>query len=366
MKLIGQLWYILNPRERIEGSLLLWAMAIGAMLEAVSIGLVVPFIALLNEPELAFDGPVAPLLSVLSIREPQMLLIALGFGLVGAFVIKSGYLVLLYRWLFRYVFTMQVTLARQLLTGYLSAPYTFHLQRNSAELIKATTQTIQRFTTAFLVSLLTVLGELLVVAALITLLVLVNPLATIGALIVLGVPTALVYRLMQRRLAISGRLVERSMSSMIQWTEQAIGGIKETLVMDRAAFFIDHQGCQAQRLADSQRSVMFLSSIPRLVMDTLAVIAMVAIVLIILARGQNMQSILPVLGMFAVAAIRLMPSATRIANGLAQLRFHYAATEVLYNELRATDRDRTSAMRAHQRGIRPRPSRSSGRSCWNI
>jgi ATP-binding cassette subfamily C protein len=335
VQLTRQLWYILNRRERIEGSLLLCGMALGAIFEAVSFGLVVPFIAVLKEPGLVLDAPAArPLLSALNIREPQVLVISLGLGLFGAFVIKSGYLVLLYRWLFRYVFEKQVTLSRRLLTGYLSAPYTFHLQRNSAELIKVTTQTVQRFTTAFLVSLLTLLGEILVVVALITLLVLVTPLATLGAVFALGVPTALVYRFMHRRLAVSGRRVERSMGSMIQWTEQAISGIKETLVMDRTMFFIDHHGYHAKRLAHSQRSVMLLSSIPRLFMDTLAVIAIVAIVLIILARGQNMQSILPVLGMFSVAAIRLMPSASRIASGLAGLRFHYAATEVLYHELR--------------------------------
>jgi ABC-type multidrug transport system fused ATPase/permease subunit len=341
MKLIRQLWYILSRRERIEGSILLCGMALGALFEAVSIGLVVPFIAVLKEPGLVLNAPAAqPLLSALNIREPQVLLIALGLGLIGAFVIKSGYLLLLYRSLFRYVFEKQVTLTRQLLTSYLRAPYSFHLQRNSAELIKVTTETILRFTTGFLVSLLTVLGELLVVVALIILLVLINPLATFGAVLALGVPTALVYRWMQRRLADSGRLAERSMASMIQWTEQAISGIKETLVMDRAMFFVDHQGYHAQRFADSVHVSTFLSAIPRLVMDTLAVSAMVAIALVTLVRGQDMQSLLPVLGMFAVAAIRLMPSTSRIASGLAALRFHYAATEVLYDELRAIDGDK--------------------------
>ena len=347
MKLIRQLWYILNRRERINGALLLCGMALGAMFEAVSIGLLIPFIAVLKEPELVDKAPAArSVLSFLNIHEPQEMLIAIGLGLAGVFVIKSGYLVLLYRWLFRYVFEKHVNLARQLLTGYLNVPYTFHLQRNSSELIKVTTETIQRFTTGFLVSLLIVLGELLVVVALIIVLMLVEPLATFGAVLVLGIPTTLIYRSMQRRLAASGRLAERSMGSMIQWTEQAIGGIKETLVVGRALFFIDHQGYHAQRFADSWRSVMLLSSIPRLVVDTLAVSAMVAIALVILMRGQDMQSLLPLLGMFAVAAIRLMPSTSRIASGLAQLRFLYATTEVVYNELRAIERARPAPTRA--------------------
>jgi ATP-binding cassette subfamily C protein len=322
-------------------------MALGAMFEAVSIGLLVPFVAVLKEPDLVLGIPAAvSLLSFLNIREPQAVVIAIGLGLIGVFVVKSGYLVLLYRWLFHYVFDKQVRLARQLMTGYLSVGYTFHLQRNSAEIIRTTTETLDRFTTGFLVSLLIVLGEVLVVAALIVLLMLMEPLATCGAIVVLGIPTGLIYRSIQRRLAVAGRLAQQSVASMIQWTEQAISGIKETLLMGRASFFIDRHGYHARRFADSHRSSMLLSNTPRLVIDTLAVTAMVAIVLIIIARGQSPQSILPVLGMFAVAAIRLMPSVTRIANGLASLRFHQAAAEVLYNELRATAADRTGAASA--------------------
>ena len=75
------------------------------------------------------------------------------------------------------------------MTGYLNMPYEFHLQRNSAETIKTTTETIQRFTFGFLNGLLIVLGELLVIAALTGLLLLVQPLATLGAVVVLGIPT---------------------------------------------------------------------------------------------------------------------------------------------------------------------------------
>ena len=344
VKLIRQLRYIFNRRERIDGALLLCGMALGAMFEAVSVGLLVPFIAVLKEPELVDEAPVVPfLLSFLNIREPQGVLIAVALGLVGVFVVKSGYLLFLYRWLFRYVFDKQVRLARRLLTGYLSMPYTFHLQRNSAEIIRTLSESLGRFTTGFLVSLLIVLAEVLVVAALLLLLMFFEPLATLGAMVALGVPAALVYRTMQHRLAASGRTLERSLASMIQWTEQAISGVKETLIMGRAGFFIDRHVHHADQFAESFRSSLLLSSIPRLVIDTLAVTAMVSIVLIILARGQNPQSILPVLAMFAVAAIRLMPSVTRIANGLAQLRFHYSATEVLYNELRATAGSPTQA-----------------------
>jgi len=338
MKLVRQLWYILTLRERVEGAVLLCGLTVGALLEAVAVGLVVPFIAVLNEPELMLNAPVGRrILSVLEIHDPQRLVIALGLALLGAFMAKSCYLLLLHRWQYRYAFGKQARLARRLMTGYLNMPYEFHLQRNSAETIKTTTDTIQRFTFGFLNGLLIVLGELLVIAALTGLLVLVQPLATLGAVVVLGIPTLLIYKATQRHLAEAGRTAELSFAAIVQWTEQAIGGIKETLVMARAGFFIDRQNYHVQRLATSFETMTLLSAVPRLIIDTLVVGALVGLPLVILAQGQNLQATLPVLGIFGVAAMRLMPSASRIATGLAHLRFHYSATETLYNELRAIE-----------------------------
>ena len=187
------------------------------------------------------------------------------------------------------------------------------------------------------------LGELLVLLAIMLLLLVISPLSTIGALFTLGVPAVLLYRMMRHRLATSGRRAEQSNALMIQWTEQAVNGIKETLITGNAPFFVERQGRYARDFAECQRSVMLFSTIPRLVIDTMPVIAIVVAVLIIIGRGEDPGSVVPVLAMFAVAAMRLMPSAAHISNALTHLRFHYAAAEVLYNELRSIEQ----AMQEH-------------------
>jgi ATP-binding cassette subfamily C protein len=163
----------------------------------------------------------------------------------------------------------------------------------------------------------------------------VEPLATLGALVVLAVPTALVYQSTRHRLAESGHMAEQSFGLMIQWAEQAIKGVKETTLTGRRSFFIDQQGRHVRRFTEALRSLSFLSALPRFVIDTLAVTAMVAIAAILLSRGEDMQSILPILGMFALAAVRLIPSTSRLSSSLAQVRYRYASVEVIYQELLA-------------------------------
>jgi ABC-type multidrug transport system fused ATPase/permease subunit len=122
---------------------------------------------------------------------------------------------------------------------------------------------------------------------------------------------------------------------MIQWAEQSISGVKEIIITGRRSFFIDQHSYHVQRFTDAARSLTFLTTVPRFVIDTLAVTAMVAIAAILLARGQDLQSTLLLLGMFALAAVRLIPSTSRMSSALAQLRYRYASTEVIYQELLA-------------------------------
>jgi ABC-type multidrug transport system fused ATPase/permease subunit len=336
VKVIRELWYILTPPERTEGAFLLCAMVLGAFFETVSIGIVLPFIAVLKDPALLSKaGPFRTLLSTLHISEPRELFFVLGSSLIALFAIKTGYLIMLYSWLFRYAMKKNVNLSRQLLESYLRAPYTLHVQRNSAELIKITTRSVEDFTTIFLVNLLIVLGEALVLVTLTGLLMFVEPLGTLGALVVLAVPTVLIYRSTQRQLGAAGRIAEESFGMMIQWAEQAISGVKEIMITGRRSFFIDEHSYHVRRFADSMRSLTFLTTAPRFVIDTLAVTAMVTIAAILLGRGQDLQSTLLLLGMFALAAVRLIPSTSRLSSALAQLRYRYASTDVIYRELLA-------------------------------
>ena len=336
MRLIRQLWYILTPREKLEGALLLCAMVVGAMLETLSIGIVFPFIAVLKQPELLSKSHyLKPLASLFDGTDPRRVFVVLGLSLVALFAIKTAYLIQLYRWLFGYAVRKHVALARQLLAGYLNAPYTLHLERNNADLIRVTTRSVEDFANIFMVNLLIALGELLVIAALAGFLMYVEPVGTIAALVVLAAPTAVVYLIAQSQLGKAGGVAEESFASMIQWTEQALSAVKEITITGRRSYFIDQHSKHVHGFSESLRKLTLLTTVPRFVLDTLVVAAMLTIAALLLGRGRDLDSSLLLLGMFALAAIRLIPSTNRLSSALAQLRYRYASTDIVYRELLA-------------------------------
>jgi ABC-type bacteriocin/lantibiotic exporter with double-glycine peptidase domain len=134
---------------------------------------------------------------------------------------------------------------------------------------------------------------------------------------------------------------------MIQWAGQAISSVKEITITRRRSFFLDQHAFHVQRFSNSARLLSFLVTLPRFIVDTLSVTALVAIAMILLARGQDLQSSLLLLGMFAFA-VRMIPSTTRLSAALAQVRFRYASTEVIYREL--------LALRQQPSDLRPDPT----------
>jgi ATP-binding cassette subfamily C protein len=341
MKLVRELNHILNGGEKARGMLLLCGLAFGAVLEIIGIGLIVPFIGLLNRPDLILSSPVAqPFISVLGLRDGNSALLALGSGLIGIFVARSIFVVLLFRWLFRYAFAVQVRLGNRLLVEYLKAPYAFHLSRNSSELIKSITGTVHGFASGFIINLLNALGECLVLAAWISLFAVLEPILTMGLALVLGAVGLIGYRTMQHRLATAGLDAEKSFGLIIQSAEQALGGVKETLVSGTTPFFIERYDHCMRRLAKNLYIVAFFSVIPRQVLETLVAVIIIAGCLAILLRSHNIEAVLPLLGIFAVAAVRIVPSISRIATALTQLRYHYATVEIIYSELGSVGRSR--------------------------
>ena len=116
------------------------------------------------------------------------------------------------------------------------------------------------------------------------------------------------------------------------------------MITGSRSFFLDEHGHHVYQFADLIRSMAFLTASPRFIIETLAVIAMVTIAAILIARGEDLQSTLLLLGMFALAAIWLIPSTSRMSSALAQLRFRYASIEAIYNELLALQQPRTDGL----------------------
>jgi ABC-type multidrug transport system fused ATPase/permease subunit len=335
--LLGKFHFLLTAAERRRALVLLGLMVVGMALETVCTGLVLPVVALMTQQDLTASFPQLDGLLVWLGRPARSdLILGSMLALVAIYLVKNLYLAYLAWRQARFAYDVQAHVSERLFAGYLRQPYSFHLQRNSAQLIRNTTREVALLTDAILNSL-QVATELLVLAGIAILLLAIEPLGALLAVLVLGGAAAVFYRATRQRMAHWGERRQLHEGLRIQHLQQGLGGAKDVKLLGREQEFLTQyatHNVKSARLGELQVTVPQLS---RLWLELLAVIGLATLVLTMLAQGKSPASIAPTLALFAAAAFRLMPSANRILAALQMLRYCLASVNVLYDELKLAE-----------------------------
>lgn len=331
LKLLQQLSALTDAPTRRRAAGLFVAMFVGALLEAIGIGMVFPFLALLADSKSLERGWLAEIYRA-SETSPHGFFVLLAAALMAAFVAKNIYLAILIHVEHRFALGSQVALSRRLYRHYLTRPYSFHLGRNSAELQRnVNTETLSAFSFVTL-PLLGVASELLVVALVSLVLLVVSPLLSLMILAFVGGVGGAFLLLIRRRTARLGAEQQRLYALMLRWVNQGLGSIREVKVGRTENFFLDRYTAASQGYADANSYLKTVSAMPRLVIETLGVLTLLGASLAMMDHGV-VGTLIPKLGVFGLAAMRLMPSLNRIVSSLTSIRFYQASIDVLYEDL---------------------------------
>lgn len=341
-----------RSRQRIIGILLLTAL--GAFLEAAGAALMVPFVAMINDPSyLSRQAELRTLFEMSPFSTTDGFLISTALALFLFFVIKNVFVVSILNMQFRFVYSEMPHFSCDLYRGYLTLPLAQHNRMNSAELIRNVNNEVQVYFTNFLIPALTLITEVMVLIAIVTVLLLIAPMPALAALVLLGGMTKAFYAVVRARVNKHGQDAQHHNAERIKWVNQGLNSIKETKILGREDFFVQSFSFHESRFAEASRYAMLLNQTPRLFIETLAFTALFLGVALALAVGQNRSEVLPVLALFAVAAIRLLPSLNRVLLSLTRMAYYRPAAQVVLDSRRfAAKSDANSPVASRQRKLK--------------
>lgn len=330
-----KIWGLLTPAERRSAVVLLGLMFIGMVMETVGIGLVIPAIALLMQSDFISRYPsLQGVLKALGNPSHGALVIGAMLGLAGAYLFKVIFLAFLAWRQMSFAFGVEAQLSQRLYTVYLRQPYTFHLQHNSAQLIRNIVNEVNMLTFSVIIPGMSLLTETLVFPSLCVLLLVVEPLGALIVVTALGASAWGFQRFTRRRLERWGKARQHHEGLRIQHLQQGLGGAKDVKLLGRETDFLEQYSVHNTQCARSGQLVLFLQQLPRLWLELLAIAGLATLVLAMLALGRDFSTILPMLGLFAMAAFRLMPSVNRVLSSLQSLRYGLAVIDTLHEELK--------------------------------
>ncbi len=317
---------------------LLAFMALGALLEALGIGLVVPFIGLIAKPDLSLlPGPLQGIYLSLGLTTLSRALAWTGIILLAFNIFKNVFLAVLFKVQFHFLFEKQSQLACRLFTGYMNQPYAAHLLRDSAEIQRIINTDVFLVFDYVVIPTLTMVTEASVVVAIMAVLLTSAPAMSLTALLLLGALGVAFFLKLRLRLDSIGREQLHHVEYMMRWVQQGLGGFKEAKVLRRESFFVDHYAAHRSAYAEGAEFLQVAGLLPRLVIETLSIGAILSVVTFMLAGGSQVQSVLPTLAMFVAAAFRLMPSANRIISAVTAIRANLPRIDLICRDLQAAD-----------------------------
>jgi len=238
----------------------------------------------------------------------------------------------------RFVVTTNNTLAYRLLQRYLSENYLFHLERNSAELLKNVTTETGRVVNGGIMSAINVVSKGFTALCILIFLILVDPTVALVVGSVLGGAYALIYWTIRLKLSGIGIIVTQLFSDRMRYINESLGGIKELKVLGREQFYLKQFRETSEEIIKHQVFNRAAVDLPRFLLETIAFGGILGMTMYLVAVKNDAQTVLPMISLYALAGYRLMPALQGVFQSTATLRHDIAAVDLFYEDIKDTEK----------------------------
>ena len=304
-----------------------------SLLEIMGLSLIGPYVSLLVEPD-SLVGPLEWGVDMLDLpRDPKWLLSTLGISLIVLYLIKAVVAIWLNYIITRFGLNQQVILRSRLMKTYQALPYTEYLLRNSSEYIHSIQRLSEYFSNQVVMTLLRTISDGILGIAIIVLLAWTNGMALFILIGLLSMVVIIYDRIFRQNLRSYGRKGNKAEINMVQSIHEGIEGLKEIRVLGCEAYFHHKMVGAAKQYAYCHTFRQVISTAPRYLLEALMITFIVLLTLVMLKSQQKPEELLPTLGVFAFAAMRLLPTVNVFSNSLHQLRFARDAVVRLCQDL---------------------------------
>ena len=324
--------FLITKRQRKGLMILTLLLFVGMVLEVLGLGILIPALSILLEPELVEKTPILSVLrSNLSEISDQSFLIFFLLSIVFVYLIKSLFLIFLTFKQNRFLYNITAYLSNNLFTNYMTQQYSFHLNNNISELSKNLQLEISYFNT-YILHLITIFIEAGFILAILSTLIYIEPFGALSIGFFYSSLSIIFLKLTKKKLKEWGGLREELDKSISKIVIESLGGIKDILILGKETFYSDQFSSKTylkSRISSNQGTI---SQIPRFYLELISIIGLVSFIILMVFNGETSTKLVTVLGVFVAATFRMIPSLNRILAAVQSLKFYQPSINIIYNE----------------------------------
>ena len=313
-KILKKLNRLLDRRQKQKMILIVFLMLIGGILESLSISVIIPVMKVVLDPEAVTTNLyLSAVYHFLNLTDPMQLTILLMVCVIAAFVLKNLFLFIQNVVQLKFVYTNQFATSRRMMINFMKRPYEYYLNADTSVIQRMITSDVNNMY-GLILSLLQLTSEVVVFTCLVIVLLLVDAKMVMTiALLLIGL-LVLIKVVLQPIMKKAGKDNQDYYSGLYKWIEESVMGIKEIKVTNKEQYFIKEYAKCGYGYVDAVQKYNIFNATPRLLIETVCIAGLVGYMLVIMVQGATLDQMLPQLSVFALAAMRLLPSANRINN----------------------------------------------------
>ena len=315
--------------------LLFGMMMISGLIEMITISVMFPFLAVVAKPSIVeTNSTLAAIRSFFGFADLNSFLIFSGVGVFVIVVFGLLFATVTQYAIYHFSAMRAASIGRRLLKGYLRQPYSWFLNQHSATMGASILTEVNEVILRCMLPGMKLIAQAAVSVFLIALLIAAQPVAAASAAALIGGVYALIYVLARQHLTRMGQLRKQAAQEKHKIAGEAMGGIKDVKLLGLESAFLERYERPAMRAARASAAVGVAGEVPRNALRAITFGGILLFVIVMLVRGDgDLAGLLPLLGLYAFAGLRLLPALQQIYTSLTQMRFGQPALDKLHADI---------------------------------
>lgn len=326
------LWGYLSRQHKKQFLLIFILMIISSLAEIISVGAIFPFLGVLTAPEHIYSHSLMqPVIKILGITSSEQLFLPLVISFVISVVVAGVLRVFLLYVINRFEQLIGTEFSAHIYRRTLYQDYATHIGHNSSEIISSIISKVNIVIKGVIIPVLELLSSSLSLFGIMFILVFIDYKIALVSFGIFGAIYWILYSFLHKKIIINSQYISSGSTNTIKALQEGLGGIRDILIDSNQEFYckLFIQADTPYRRAISDNN--FISYAPRFVIETLGLVLISGLAYYLSQQKDGISVAIPMLGLLAMAAQRLMPAIQKIYSSVTSIKgSYYSVKDILY------------------------------------
>tara|TARA_B100000767_G_scaffold275743_1_gene314945 strand:- start:3111 stop:4844 length:1734 start_codon:yes stop_codon:yes gene_type:complete len=324
---------IIDKKDKLNLIFLFFILIVSTFLEMIGIGVIPIFTMIFIEPSSIIEKlPGIFDYNFIYDLDKKVLAMYMLITLVMVFIIKNSFLVFVNYFSGMILKRIRENLTNKMFRDYINSKYEFHIQRNSADLIRNVNSEVSK-AVYYIIGHVSLIKEILILFMIFLILTVTSTKASLLIFVFLGIFSIIFFLFTRKSSQVRGKLIQEYWGKQTRTLKHGMGSIKEIKMLKKEKFIFKIFQFNTNMIESYNFMQSFIVTLPRLFLEVITILGISAILISFTFSNQSIESFIPLIVLISVSAVRLIPSFSVISQSIATIKYQSASFELIIKEI---------------------------------